>query len=312
MTPGRIFPDGQWKRAGICMGLLFVLHGMLFAQEVDVTIRAGFLTDSLKIGEETAYYLSAHYPSDLTVLFPDSTYAFTPFEYLRKEYFPTETTGGVSADSAVYYLTTFEVDRVQYLELPVYLVRGLDSTVMRATRDSVLITQFVVVVPDTISVQELPLRMNTAYQKVFYDVNFWLIVIIITVFVALAVITWLVFGKKIRKYFIAKRLQKNHASFLERYNQFIRQLQTTFSTPATESALTTWKKYMEQLESRPYTKLTTRETLRLIKEPAVTEHLSRIDKAIYGHDTAVVESLENLKRFADQQFERKLKEVQHG
>src|SRR5690606_16714622 len=101
-------------------------------------------------------------------------------------------------------------------------------------------------------------------------------------------------------------------SFLEAYDAFVRQLQTAFSPPATESALTTWKKYMEQLESKPYTKLTTREAQSVIQEPAITEHLSRIDKAIYGHNTAVVESLENLKSFADQQFERKLREVQHG
>ena len=69
---------------------------------------------------------------------------------------------------------------------------------------------------------------------------------------------------------------------------------------------------MEQLEARPYTKLTTRETARLIKEPALRDDLSAIDKAIYGHDTAVVKALENLKAFADQQFSRKMKEVKHG
>jgi hypothetical protein len=50
----------------------------------------------------------------------------------------------------------------------------------------------------------------------------------------------------------------------------------------------------------------------LIKAPALSEDLRRIDKAIYGHDTAVVESLENLKAFAHQEYQRKLKEVQHG
>jgi hypothetical protein len=312
MSVERIFSRAQRRSAGFCIVFLFFLHGIVVAQEVDVTIQGGFLSDSLKIGEETAYYLSARYPSELTVLFPDSTFAFSPFEFLRKNYFPTETTGGLSADSTVYYLTTFEVGRVQYLQLPVFVVRERDSTVMQAQRDSVLITQFVAEVPDTLSVQELPLRMNTAYQKVFYDWNFWLIVIIVTAFVTLLVITWLLFGKRIRKYFLTKRLQKNHATFLESYNHFVRQLHTAFSTPATESALSTWKKYMEQLESRPYTKLTTRETLKLIKEPVVTEHLSQIDRAIYGHDTSVVDSLENLKTFADQQFKRKLKEVQHG
>jgi hypothetical protein len=99
---------------------------------------------------------------------------------------------------------------------------------------------------------------------------------------------------------------------METYNKFLAQLQSTFSSPATESALSAWKRYMEQLESRPYTKLTTRETLKLIKEPSVTEDLGRIDRAIYGRDTTVIQSLENLKVFADQQFKRKLREVQHG
>ena len=96
------------------------------AQAQDVSVRGGFLSDSLKIGEQTAFYLSARYPTNLNILFPDSTHGFTPFEYEDKEYFPTETTAGISADSAVYYLTTFEIDRVQLLQLPVYIVNTSD------------------------------------------------------------------------------------------------------------------------------------------------------------------------------------------
>ena len=293
-------------------GLFFaLLPHFLLAQE-DVSVRGGFLTDSLKIGEQTAYFLSAHYPSSLTVLFPDSTHSFAPFEYVKKEYFLTETTGGVSVDSAIYYLTTFEIDRVQHLQLPVYVVHGQDCTAFRTARDTVLITQLVAHVPDTVAAPQLPLKMNTAYQDVYYNFNFWMMVIIVTAVLALALITWLLFGKKIQRYFKARRLQRNHAQFLERYNPLLAQLQGTFSALTTESALAAWKKYMEQLESRPYTKLTTRETLRVLKEPALTEPLGRIDKAIYGHETKVVDSLENLKKFADHQFKRKMKEVRHG
>ena len=296
------------KMTGILFCILF--PAAVFAQ--DVQVRGGFLSDSLKIGEQTAYYLSARYPRNLTVLFPDSTHAFTPFEYVNKEYFVTQTTDGVSVDSTVYYLTTFEIDRAQFLELPVYVIQNGDSTVVQSSRDSVLITQFVAQVPDTVAVDQLPLRMNTAYQKVFYNFNLVLFVFLFTILLALGLLGWVLFGKRIRKYFLTKRLQKNHDYFVNTYNSFLRQLQTRFSPPATESALVTWKKYMEQLDARPYTKLTTRETLRLIREPSLNEHLSRIDKAIYGHDTTVVESLQNLKTFADRQFERKLKEVQHG
>jgi len=301
-----------WKRGRAVFYLFFFLFPYFVSAQEEVKVRGGFLTDSLKIGEETAFYLTARYPSNLTVLFPDSTHAFAPFEYLRKDYFPTETAGGISVDSALYYLTTFEIDRVQFLRLPLYVAQAGDCTIFRSGADSVLVTQLVAQVPDTVSADQLPLRMNTSYEDVEYDFNFWLMVIIVAVVIALVVIGWLLFGKRIRRYFKTRRLQKNHALFLERYNTLIAQLRSTFSTLTTESALAAWKKYMEQLESRPYTKLTTRETLRLVKDPALTEPLSRIDRAIYGHDTTVVDSLENLKKFANQQYHRKMKEVQHG
>src|SRR5688500_20239619 len=93
----------------ITLALICLLPALAFSQEVEV--KAGFLSESLKIGEQTAFYLTVRYPSDLTVLFPDSTHAFTPFEYQSKEYFLTRTENGVSADSAVYFLTRSEERR---------------------------------------------------------------------------------------------------------------------------------------------------------------------------------------------------------
>lgn len=290
--------------------LLLVTPASVYAQEVQV--RGGFLSDSLKIGEETAFYLSARYPSELTVLFPDSTHSFSPFEYVSKEYFLTETNDGVSRDSTVYSLTTFEVDRMQSLKLPVYVVQQADCTIVESQADTVLITQFVAAVPDTVPTERLPLKMNATYQNVSYDFNFWLMVFIVGALLLLGILTWLLFGKQIRKWILARRLQKNHAYFMERYSALVAQVRAAFSPPVTESALVTWKQYMERLDARPYTKLTTREAAAIINEPRVEEHLRRIDNAIYGHNTSVVESLENLRSFADQEFRRKLKEVKNG
>lgn len=310
MTASRLFNLCFGMRNRLLFILLLVTPASLFAQHVDV--RGGFLSDSLKIGEQTAFYLSARYPSELNVLFPDSTHSFAPFEYQSKEYFLTQTEEGVSWDSTVYFLTTFEVDRVQYLKLPVYIVQLADCTTVESQVDSVLITQFVPAVPDTVATEQLPLKMNTAYQNVLYDFNFWMMMIIVGALLLIVVVTWVLFGKRIRKHLLARRLQKNHAYFLQNYNTLLAQVSSAFSPPATESALATWKKYMERLDARPYTKLTTRETAGIIKEPTLSEHLRRIDNAIYGHNTRVVESLENLKTFADVQFQRKLKEVKHG
>lgn len=306
---------GRRQPLGVRRGLLVLvlITGLLNVTKAqDVSVNGGFLSDSLMIGEQTAFYLSAHYPSELNVLFPDSTFAFAPFEYQRRNYFATTTAEGVSTDSAVYYFTTFEVDRVQHLRLPVFVVQPQDCTIFQSPRDSVLITQLVAHVPDTVSADKLPLKMNTAYQKVFFEFNFWILMIVVAVLIVFGVLAWVFFGKKIRAYFLARKLKRKHFQFMSTYNAMLAQLHSAFSTITTESALSSWKKYMEQLESRPYTKLTTKETLGLIHDESLARNLSAIDTAIYGHSTSVVGELESLKNFADQQFTKKLREVKHG
>lgn len=298
----------------------WALAAYLFAQSVfsvscmaqDVRVNAGFLFDSLKVGEQTRFFLATHYPSELNVLFPDSTFGYSPFEYQKRNYFPTQTKDGVSIDSAIYYLTTFEVDRVQHLDLPIFVVQPQDCTTFVSPRDSVLITQLVASVPDSLSAEKLPLKMNTAYQPVAFQFNYFIASIVLGVLVIVAIVVWLIFGRKIRTWIMTKKMQKKHSQFQEAFNAAIVQLKPGFSALITERALVTWKRYMEQLESKPYTKLTTKETHNLIHDKGLALTLSRVDRAIYGHDTAVIDSLEALRLFADQQFSKKIEEIKHG
>lgn len=286
--------------------------GINFGYCQDVRVNGGFLSDSLKIGQEAGYFLSAHYPQDLTILFPDSSFSFYPFEYSRKTYFTTRTKDGISADSAIYYLTTFEVDRVQHLDLPIYIVQSQDCTTIVSPRDSILLTQLVAQVPDSISIDKLPLKMNTAYQRVHLQFNFWMFMIGVGIVVFIAIMVVIFFGKRISRFFTVRRLQRNHREFVLRYNAFLAQLEATFSRMTTESALAAWKKYMEQLEARPYTKLTTRETMALLRNDQLGSMLHSLDKAIYGHDTRVIESLHDLRHFAEERFSQKMEQVRHG
>jgi hypothetical protein len=166
--------------------------------------------------------------------------------------------------------------------------------------------------PDSVSVDKLPLKMNTAYQKVFFEFNTWVLIIILGLLLIIAVAVWIIFGKRISRYFKTKRLSRKHSEFMTAYNKLIADIQTTFSPHIAESALSTWKKYMEQLEARPYTKLTTRETLKLIPDDGLGQNLRTVDQAIYGHNTSVVSSLETLKNFAHERFSKKLQEVKNG
>ena len=281
-----------------------------FAQEVNV--RGGFFVDSLRVGDETGFYLSARYPDNLNIVFPDSSFNYGPFDFVRKDYFPTQTKSGQSYDSVIYYLTTFEIDPLQMLSLPVFQLNEADSTTYQTDIDTVALIELARNIPDTVTVQTLPLRENTIHENVPKNFNYPVLIISLVALFVVAVIVWIVFGKNIRKHFKVKKMLKAHRRFLEVYDQQINAIKTTFSSTQTEHALAHWKRYMEQLESRPYTKLTTRETVRIENNDVLSKNLQSIDGAIYGHNTRVVESLESLKQFADQRFGKKVEEVKHG
>ena len=166
-------------------------------------------------------FLVAEYPSNLNILFPDSTHNFAPFEFEKRIYFPTKTIEGKSYDSVVYYLSTFEVDRHQVLSLPVYQLNPMDCTVYFSRQDTILLTELVKNLPDTLTAQNLPLKVNTAYQNVSYLLNYPVIIIILAAVLASAGVVWIGFGKKIRRHFRLKKMQRAHQKFLDAYTSQI-------------------------------------------------------------------------------------------
>ena len=295
---------------GVSLVMWVIGVSLTFAQ--DVNVRGGFFLDSLRVGDETGYYLSARYPSNVNLIFPDSSFNYGPFEFVEKKYFPTQTKSGQSYDSVIYYLTTFEIDPLQMLSLPVFQLNEADSTTYQTDIDTIALIELAKNIPDTVTAQTLPLRENTIHENVPKHFNYPVLVISLIVLLVAIVIVWVAFGKNIRKHFKVKKMFNAHRRFLEVYDQQVEAIKTAFSSTQTEHALAHWKKYMEQLESMPYTKLTTRETARIENNEVLSRNLQSIDGAIYGHNTQVVESLENLKQFADQRFGKKVEEVKHG
>lgn len=287
-----------------------LLQVSVSAQEIKVT--SGFVKDSVAIGEPIAFYLTARYPESVMALFPDSSFTFSPFEFEHKKFFPTKTTSGISYDSAVYELSTFEIDRVQYLSLPVFVTTARDCTAFTSTRDSIFLIEQIKIPPtDTLALSQLSLKSNTLYERVFTQFNTILLMIILGILVVAAIIVWIFFGKKIIRYFRIKKLQRKHQQFIQVFSQQTEEAAQTFSWQKTESALSTWKKYLEQLERKPYTKLTTREIVKMDGDAALGNSLATIDNAIYGNQTAVSEPFGALKTIAEQRFAKKINQLRH-
>lgn len=296
---------------GLAVVLLIFIQLSAFAQEIKVA--SGFVKDSVALGEPVSYYLTARYPERVMALFPDSTFKFSPFEFNSKKFFPTKTVNGISYDSAVYTLSTFEIDPTQHLSLPVYVTTARDCTAFESTRDSIfLIEQIKIPAGDTLAIKNLELKSNTLYERVRMQFNTVILMIVLGVLLVAAIIVWIIFGKKIIRHFRIQRLEKQFKKFIAVFTEQIEDATKTFSREKTERALSTWKKYQEQLERKPYTKLTTREIVRMDQDKALEESLSAVDKSIYGNQPVAAEPLQTLKVIAEQRFVKKIEQLRHG
>ncbi|HEY5823684.1 MAG TPA: LapA family protein [Cyclobacteriaceae bacterium] len=286
--------------------LSFFLLSTFLALGQEVKVRGQFLLDSAKVGKYVPFSLTARYSKDQDVLFPDSTFSFAPFEFYKKNYFTTVTKDTLSYDSVVYYLATYETDRLQKLRLPVFVIQPRDCTKVFSQEDSLNIVSTVKSFPDSLSIDQLPVKMNTAYQKVDWTLNYPLLTLLVGVLIAGALIVWTVFGKRIREHFRQKRLLKRYQAFLGNFNRLTEELKSDLTAPRAEEAMTVWKKYMEELSDVPYTKYTTREIKLAFAGNDIGTSLSAIDRMIYGHITLEsLDAFQQLKSEAENSFRKK-------
>jgi hypothetical protein len=278
-----------------------------------ITITSGFLEDSMVVGDQVRYYLTALYPQHLDILFPDSTYAFEPFEYHHKTYIPTRTRDSVSYDSVVYFLQSFEVDLVQTLQLPIYQLHKKDTITHLSLVDTIRLSELVTIPLDTIPTEALPLKWNVAYEHVKKLFNYPIAFIIGLALTLLGVVLWMLFWKPVKRYFKLRSLNKRFEKFQQQFNTEVQNIQT--NRPSTiETPLNTWKNFLENLENNPYTKLTSKEWFELDKDETLYQQLRRIDQAIYGSVGAdsTTEAFNNLKNIAEERYRKKAQHIKHG
>ena len=303
--------NGQLSIVNLIGALLVISASCLIAQtENSIKVKGEFLVDSIKIGNPFPFALSARYPSHQNVLFPDSTFKFEPFEFAAKKYFPTKTVDGISFDSAIYYFNSFEIDSVQSLKLPVYVVQAQDCTSVWTEPDQVWLQHLVTMATDSIEATKLPLKVNTFYEPVAWLFNYPLASIIGGTVLVLLIASWLVFGKRIRKYFKMRRMKKSFEKYLQVFNDSLEALMNSYSIAQAEKTLTVWKKYLETLEDKPFTKFTSKEILKVTNQEALSSHLTTIDRMLYaGVNPSSFDAFYELKSYSEDCYYKKIEEL---
>ncbi|ADR20408.1 hypothetical protein MATR_19720 [Marivirga tractuosa] len=294
------------KKYGLSLifSLAFIIN--LLGQQIEP--KGKFLQDSMAIGEPVKYSLSIRYPANFQVLMPDSLYDYAPFEYTSKKFFPTKSDSIQSFDSVVYILTSFEIDKVQNLKLPVFIVEGNDSTAVYAKMDSIYLQEQIQAVSDT-----LQMKTDAIITRLDKDFNYPYLIAFLIALGIIILLVIIIFGKKLRKKWQVWRLNKRHKKFRISFES---KLTAVGEMPVgkIEKLLYTWKKHAEFISKSPYAKLTSKEINQMKQNEELYENLKSIDRTIYsskGRENAT-EAFQFLLSYADVILEERIKAIADG
>lgn len=288
-------------------GFFFTL--VLFAYGQEIEVKGGFVQDSLKIGLNVEYWMAARYPVDMDLFLPDSNFDFSPYELADRKYFETKADSAFALDSVVYSLQSFEIDLVQYLQLPATLIQHKDSTRIFTEKDSISLVELVAQATDTTK-----LKTNTDYQRVGQQFNTPLLLIILGVLAVIALIILLAFGKKIQRHFLLKRMTKAHKKFLYSLSTQIELLKNSGEPNVAEVTMSIWKKYQESIEKKPFTKLTSKEMVQYDFAEELADSLKMIDRCVYGKISSetVYQNFQYLEGFTQNRYDHHIEKIKYG
>lgn len=281
-------------------------------QETPFIIKGKFQEDSVVIGQPIHYSLYVRHPKGQEVFFPNANRNFGSFETVKREFFATKTTASGSLDSAVYTLRLFNLAPVQKLQIPIYLVQEPDCTIIYPVVDSIHLKRLLPH-PEQIDLDSLyqsipiePISPKTDLKNVFATG--------ISLFILAGLIYW-IFGKTITKLFQRYLLWRRRREFRRTFQRYTRQVAgTPVGLSNLEKAISTWKKYVEELTQLPFTTFTSKEMLDNLADEAMEKVLNEMDSAIYGGNFSAktTESVQYLDALATNLYEIELEKIKNN
>lgn len=292
--------------------LLFCLlfFGLSIQAQDAYAPKGQFLKDSTKVGELIPYTLSMTYPSSWQVVFPDSLYDFSPFEYENRIYFPTQSNDSLSTDSAVYYLSTFELDEVQTLRMAVRIKRGsLDFEELVTKEAEIALIPLVIQMPDSLNFIQ-----NTTFGSVQTRVNYPYLLFALVAMLVVVGVLYSIYGDRVRRWWIIRQLEKSHRLFLADFDKGMDQLMQLKAAEPAERQLAFWKRYMESILQWPVAKWTTKEIIRQFPDWQLEHEMKTIDRSIYAMEWSeeVLTAFAGLRKQAELSFERVIMEIKEA
>lgn len=290
------------KTRSILLGFTFLMiSAFSFAQELKV--EGYFLQDSAKLGEKVPYVLKATYGKGYNIIFPDSTYDFSPFVFHEKQTFISSTKEGLTLDSAVFYIANFSLDPVLKFSLPVFEILKYDSITYYADEADLALKLMINPLPEQLSFQD-----NNVYQPIDTDFNYPLLIGVLVAVLILAAVLFFFFGKPIQKRWQLWLEKRKYKRFLLRWEKAEASFSTNPNTENADELLGLWKTYMEHLKARPFREWTTVEISDFLENKEIIKDFREIELIIYagkeGKD--IGQACQNLKGICAETYQQKI------
>lgn len=255
------------------------------------------------IGKPIHIAIRFAHPPEWDLLFVDSTYQFTPFEFLEKVQFPTKTYNNISVDSINYRLLYFDDKDTVSLALPLIVRTDRKTDTIYTDAVKLEIQKLLTELPKKPEFKE-----NTKFVEMTIETDAIFLAWVIGLPIVIIATLSFIFRKKIRQQYQLYKLKRKNISFLLNYDQLI---YNHLDKEATQKSIVLWKSYISHLKSMSLLPLSSREVSQRLKKPEIYESLSQLDAFIYGGIVAknLKENLELLKSMSSSYYQERVNQI---
>jgi hypothetical protein len=290
------------------IGIFLLFLGLSFSSLAQsVQVEGYFTQDSARLGERVGFVLKARYPETTQLLFPDSTYDFSPLVLLEKKTFISQTTEGTTLDSAVYYLSNFALEPGVFLSLPVYELSRYDSVTYFSNEAELKLKLTLDSIPEQPVFQH-----NNVYQPLEKNFN-WLLAALVTGGVVILLGGFaLLFAKRIKSMFKKNREKLRWVQFERKFKKLSALLAQSPALELADEVIGLWKGYMESITGLPFQEWTSSEISEALEDKDIFKALRAIDMIIYAGKEAKTEETTNyLLEIARSKYQEKLTQIRN-
>ncbi len=290
------------------IGIFLLFLGLSFSSLAQsVQVEGYFTQDSARLGERVGFVLKARYPETTQLLFPDSTYDFSPLVLLEKKTFISQTSEGTTLDSTIYYVSNFALEPSAFLSMPVYELSRYDSITHFSNEAELKLKLTLDSIPE-----QLVFRDNNVYQPLEKNFNWLLAALIAGGVIVLLGGFALLFAKRIKAIFKRNREKLRWLQFERKFKKLSALLAQTPALQLADEVVGLWKGYMESITDQPFQEWTSSEIAEVLHNKEILKALRAIDMIIYaGKEAKSEESTNYLLEVARSKYQEKLNQIRH-